>query len=404
MPSSTANNPSTTGIGTPYTNQLLQCWALETRRCVADVWTKMRFFSSIGVRWASRVLSWLLRSSIAVKNCEAPYKMGSEQKLPSPTMPPEDNISDRIKGPYTGPERITVESDSGSWQGEAMRPHPHRDVSGYSNFELQAAALYTQVPPETVAEVLTFMNGPQYTSAEGLYPYDDHEASTSGDNQYLTSPEPQHRTTNYFHQHVTNGPPSRFGLDPINIPQPSLLSTPSPVPGVASPSSTTSTWSRYSTSATASDFSPSSPLFDRASRTPYSPGDYSPLANYGSMGAHGHVWPPTAERLVSPLQLQATDRVGPTQRQNPRFREKVTSEATARAARLKRKKEATFCCEICGEMLTAKHNLTRHVNAHRGVKPFGCACGASFTTKADRKRHLKTHIQSTCRELSPERV
>ncbi|KAF4596105.1 hypothetical protein EYR40_008212 [Pleurotus pulmonarius] len=197
MSSSTANNTSVTGIATPYTNQLLQCWALllESRRWVADVWTQMRFFASNGVRWASRALLWLLRSSIspsAVKNwyedlvyvvhirnstscIDAPYKTGSEHNHPSPTMPPEDNISDRIKGPYTGPERITVESGSGSWQGEAMRPHPHRDVSDYSNFELQAAALYTHVSPETVAEVLPYMNGHQHPSAEGLYSYGDYE-------------------------------------------------------------------------------------------------------------------------------------------------------------------------------------------------------------------------------------
>ncbi|KAF9492283.1 hypothetical protein BDN71DRAFT_1212717 [Pleurotus eryngii] len=305
-----------------------------------------------------------------------------------------DNISDRIKGPYTGPERIVVESP-GSWQGKDMRP---RSASDYGSFERQAAALFTQVSPETVAEVLPYMERHPYESTEGSYTYSDHGGTTSGHNEYLTSPEPRHATMHY-QQHVPNGAPSRFGLNPINIPQPPLLDT------SRSPSSTTSTWSYCPTSSTRSDqFSPSSPLFDRVPRAAYSPGEYSPFASRSPGFVSGHMWPPVPERVVSPQELHATESVGSITRQGSRFREKVTSEATARAAGLKRKKEATFRCELCGVMLTAKHNLTRHENAHRGIKPFGCRCGASFTTKADRKRHLKTRIQSTCRELTPDVV
>ncbi|KAJ8693208.1 hypothetical protein PTI98_010447 [Pleurotus ostreatus] len=427
MSSSTENDASDTGVSTSNTNQLLQqCRALlmTSRRCVADIWTHTRFLSSNGIRWASRALSCLLRSLIvsssAVKNwykdlvyvvyvrnsksCTSSFKRGPERDIPSPSMSSYDNISDRIKGPYTGPERVVVES-SGSWQGKDMRPQPSRSASDYGTFERQAAALFTQVSPETVAEVLPYMDRHPYESAEGSYTYGDHGATTSGHNEYLTSPVPHHAAMHYFQQPVQSGAQCRAGLYPISIPQPPLLDTPSPVPGFASPSSTTSTWSYCPTSAARSDqLSPSSPLFDKLPRSAYSPREYSPLASRSPGVAHGYIWPPVPERIVSPQELHATESVASITRQGSRFREKVTSEATARAAGLKRKKEATFRCELCGVMLTAKHNLTRHENAHRGIKPFGCRCGASFTTKADRKRHLKTRIQSTCRELTPDAV
>ncbi|KAF5359668.1 hypothetical protein D9756_003224 [Leucocoprinus leucothites] len=69
----------------------------------------------------------------------------------------------------------------------------------------------------------------------------------------------------------------------------------------------------------------------------------------------------------------------------------LTSPANQRAATARRKRVAKYICEMCGSKLTAKHNLTSHMNAHFGIKPFRCPyCRKEYTAKSTFRRHVKT--------------
>ncbi|KXN81342.1 MDS1 and EVI1 complex locus protein EVI1 [Leucoagaricus sp. SymC.cos] len=69
----------------------------------------------------------------------------------------------------------------------------------------------------------------------------------------------------------------------------------------------------------------------------------------------------------------------------------LTSPANQRAATARRKRAAKYICDMCGSKLTAKHNLTSHMNAHFGIKPFRCPhCRKEYTAKSTFRRHVKT--------------
>jgi uncharacterized Zn-finger protein len=77
---------------------------------------------------------------------------------------------------------------------------------------------------------------------------------------------------------------------------------------------------------------------------------------------------------------------------SPIAKEKVTSPATRKASRDRRRTEAKHVCSICGETFTTKHNLKNHKNSHMGTKSHPCGtCDKPFNTKSDRKRHEKIH-------------
>ncbi|KIK67718.1 hypothetical protein GYMLUDRAFT_135347, partial [Collybiopsis luxurians FD-317 M1] len=64
-------------------------------------------------------------------------------------------------------------------------------------------------------------------------------------------------------------------------------------------------------------------------------------------------------------------------------------------ASLRRRKspKQLLTCGLCGRTVTARHNLTNHINSHTGKRPYHCIpqCGRSFGTKHVLKRH-----QTTC--------
>ncbi|KAI5885874.1 uncharacterized protein SCHCODRAFT_02518496 [Schizophyllum commune H4-8] len=71
-------------------------------------------------------------------------------------------------------------------------------------------------------------------------------------------------------------------------------------------------------------------------------------------------------------------------------KKKVASAAILQASGGRRKKAADFKCtwEQCNATFTAKHNLTNHMNSHKGVKPHKCRyCGNGFTTSGTARRH-----------------
>lgn len=60
----------------------------------------------------------------------------------------------------------------------------------------------------------------------------------------------------------------------------------------------------------------------------------------------------------------------------------------------KRKKSNSFKCdwEGCNKNFPNKYNLKRHINTHRGEKPFKCkTCETGFANKQDLQRHMFTH-------------
>ncbi|KAK7460449.1 hypothetical protein VKT23_009171 [Stygiomarasmius scandens] len=59
--------------------------------------------------------------------------------------------------------------------------------------------------------------------------------------------------------------------------------------------------------------------------------------------------------------------------------------------RRKNKGKPMYTCKYCGATLTAKHNLTNHINSHFGIKNHQCRrCGSTFGTKHVLKRHYKS--------------
>ncbi|KAF5367189.1 hypothetical protein D9758_003895 [Tetrapyrgos nigripes] len=71
------------------------------------------------------------------------------------------------------------------------------------------------------------------------------------------------------------------------------------------------------------------------------------------------------------------------------FKTVVGSDKILKASGERRKNEAKFKCDKCGNSFTAKHNLQNHLNSHNGIRPFECiGCHASFTTKGTYTRHI----------------
>ncbi|KAK7437026.1 hypothetical protein VKT23_018842 [Stygiomarasmius scandens] len=79
----------------------------------------------------------------------------------------------------------------------------------------------------------------------------------------------------------------------------------------------------------------------------------------------------------------------------PKKRTSVASGKVKERARSKRKMpgRGQYTCEICGDDLTAAHNLKNHINSHKGIKPYPCTmCCYSSCTSYTLKRHiLKKH-------------
>ncbi|NXA44292.1 ZBT12 protein, partial [Eudromia elegans] len=51
-----------------------------------------------------------------------------------------------------------------------------------------------------------------------------------------------------------------------------------------------------------------------------------------------------------------------------------------------------FLCPRCGRLFRHGSNLTRHLNAHRGLRAHACGlCGKSFTQGATLRDHLNLH-------------
>ncbi|KAK7031192.1 hypothetical protein VNI00_013608 [Paramarasmius palmivorus] len=76
-------------------------------------------------------------------------------------------------------------------------------------------------------------------------------------------------------------------------------------------------------------------------------------------------------------------------------RRTIASDDVLKASRKRRKDpgEGEFKCSICSQDFTARHNLTNHINAHRGIKPFECPhCHKYYTTKHVLDRHMKTAV------------
>ncbi|KAG7089238.1 hypothetical protein E1B28_010937 [Marasmius oreades] len=80
------------------------------------------------------------------------------------------------------------------------------------------------------------------------------------------------------------------------------------------------------------------------------------------------------------------------------FRHIVASEEVVIASKNRRTTQTPrFRCPIkgCRADFTAKHNLKNHLNAHNGVKKYGCeSCQRKYTTSHVLKRHKKTCKQA----------
>ncbi|KAJ7592781.1 hypothetical protein C8J56DRAFT_482706 [Mycena floridula] len=66
----------------------------------------------------------------------------------------------------------------------------------------------------------------------------------------------------------------------------------------------------------------------------------------------------------------------------------LASDKIIAASNKRRKHQARFSCDICGQNFTARHNLQNHLNAHDGVKNFACKfCDFRAVTAAVATRH-----------------
>ncbi|KAK7024378.1 hypothetical protein VNI00_016319 [Paramarasmius palmivorus] len=76
-------------------------------------------------------------------------------------------------------------------------------------------------------------------------------------------------------------------------------------------------------------------------------------------------------------------------------RRTIASDDVLKASRKRRKDpgEGEFKCHIYSQDYTAQHNLTNHINAHRGIEPFECPhCHKYYTTKHVLDHHMKTAV------------
>ncbi|KAL0953180.1 hypothetical protein HGRIS_004435 [Hohenbuehelia grisea] len=141
-------------------------------------------------------------------------------------------------------------------------------------------------------------------------------------------------------------------------------------------------------SASPVDILPLSPLYETSHNEPA-------IGSPSGDGANDDTFLPSSPGISRKKHTQ-TIILGQRVTKSPKMRSTIASDATLKAAENRRKAEARFVCQICKNGFTAKHNLTRHLLAHRGEKPYRCECGQSFTNKWDRTRHQKKSKVPMC--------
>lgn len=67
------------------------------------------------------------------------------------------------------------------------------------------------------------------------------------------------------------------------------------------------------------------------------------------------------------------------------------------------------CCHLCGQAFSRRYQLQAHLDAHNGIKRFGCdSCKIRFTRKHDLKVHMEakhpkgTAVQISCRQSNSD--
>ncbi|KII89712.1 hypothetical protein PLICRDRAFT_174554 [Plicaturopsis crispa FD-325 SS-3] len=70
------------------------------------------------------------------------------------------------------------------------------------------------------------------------------------------------------------------------------------------------------------------------------------------------------------------------------MRPKVTTDAMRAASDKKKKHASQWVCHLCTESFTTKYSMTRHIDAHLGIKHPCPECGLQFGNISDRQRHI----------------
>ncbi|KAG0693905.1 hypothetical protein DFH29DRAFT_814281 [Suillus ampliporus] len=71
----------------------------------------------------------------------------------------------------------------------------------------------------------------------------------------------------------------------------------------------------------------------------------------------------------------------------------VASQAMLEANQRRRRHEASYKCDECGQTFTAVFSLKRHMQSHTGVRPFVCnipGCEQAFFNQSDCRRHERS--------------
>jgi uncharacterized Zn-finger protein len=52
-----------------------------------------------------------------------------------------------------------------------------------------------------------------------------------------------------------------------------------------------------------------------------------------------------------------------------------------------------FSCDLCGREFSTKGSLTKHIDTHKGLKPYRCeypGCTAKYTSPTTLTKHMRT--------------